>query len=1121
MIPETITFLQPAASRQSARKVHRLRETAAGTTLETTAYANGKQFRHQTDTVADIEQLYETLKFRAQLNCFAIRGAVRPGAADITNRRHKGPDAGILDVPSRVVAVDLDTEEAPPWLDTDDILAVGDFLRSRLPPELQGVSCVVQLSAGYGLWRWKAGPRWLKARLWFLNDEPLDSAQLRRWFREQNESGQYAQMDEAVAGCNQPIYTATPEFIGFDDPIPTRWALLLGESDVASIRAPAAPERPQPVAVAVGSAPRNPGVLGVCVRMIEAAQDGEKHTVLNRAAYLAGGFVGAGGCTEMEARTALQEAISRKAGVADLQAAFATIEQALQDGQRAPVAGNPADDATTPTETPATAATTEDAKPFELSGAYPSDLEALRSLKPGKATLDAALKFVRRHFWRCPWRVSLAKLEQDIVEAAPLYPKQRRILARTIVRLAGFAQRSAAEPTALDVGTLRAAGVEVVEVATIEEALAAVQAAPWALNLAKAGLGTGKTERVLKPLADAAQGTVVAITNRVSLVSDLCKRLHLANYQTTATRDIAVTTALGVCLKSIMNPKFGDPLARASTVLIDEIAAAVKECHAPAGVLGKGAKATWARLCDLLRRTPVATGVDADLSTADVLALHTEMQGRAIRVIVVRPEPTPITAEIGDSKQVWTAILAAIKKGEPCRIFSDSAGQVRKLAALISELYPDKRILAIHSANGVATTGDPAVQAALADINHAAHHLDVLLHSPSVESGVSLTVPHFTRSFGIYCGKVTPAAFIQMMRRDRTATHFEIGILSNGVRWDETNPGAILNNMDATHRRTVEIATLEGRYLLETTPATPWDDRVTKYQASRNKATNLYAQGLWLLLEAMGAKVKLPSDGPVDGSVLAAAADLSKEQYREAILNARDISADERDAIETTYQPTPEQSAEAARYDCAETLATPIDGDALDVWNEGKVTGAVRRFEASQSAPLAGLAQDAADDAAEIPTAARSNRLAEAEAIRTALEVLGFDPATGDGEITAASVREAFENLKASPVRASLEHFGLMRFDRKPAQPVRWVGYFLAKLGLALGELHRVGGRGEQVRVYSIRRGHKWDRAQRWLTAPGWDEMCAIYERRAARATLRQALVADVLAAYSAPCASR
>ena len=103
-------------------------------------------------------------------------------------------------------------------------------------------------------------------------------------------------MDEAVAVCNQPIYTAAPIFENCTDPVPVRLALLLGEQDEAVIVPPAIPERPAGAA-SIGCGERCPERLAVAVHMIQSAKDGEKHTVLNRAAYLAGGFVAGGVCT--------------------------------------------------------------------------------------------------------------------------------------------------------------------------------------------------------------------------------------------------------------------------------------------------------------------------------------------------------------------------------------------------------------------------------------------------------------------------------------------------------------------------------------------------------------------------------------------------------------------------------------------------------------------------------------------------------------------------------------------------------------------------------------------------------------------------------------------------------
>lgn len=1071
-----LTFLQPTGA-HAARKVHRLIHTTGPDTIETQGYGKAYEFRAFTFPVRDIEDLAGVLEAQAPLNRFAIRGQVRLNAPAIINRRIHGEDADLVDQPSAIIPVDLDTEPAPDWLDTDDIILVGDYLRGRLPPELREVSCIVQLSASYGLGRWKAGPPLLKARLWFINNELLDGGQLRRWFRDYNTSGQFAAMDVAVAGAAQPIYTAAPRFEGMTDPVSVRLALLLGSRDTASIRAPVAPERPAPTAS--GNGPRCPGVLGRCVAMIENAQDGEKHTRLNDAAYLAGGFVAGGACTLTEARATLRAAIERKANVADLEAAYQTIDSGLHDGQRAPVTAD-----TAPPDNP-------DPADLNERSDYAGDLLKLRATKPAQAWATAST-ILNRYTWQCPWQRSFSNLADDLLSHLPngVSSDLPARIRRRVTGLEQQARRRATASSTLDRAVLAKAGVTVVEVADIAAALVEVRAHPGALTLIKADLGVGKTEQVLKPLALDTEGTAVAITHRVSLVADLCHRLDLDHYQTVKARDMETCVRLGVCLKSILNPKFADPLGRAATVLVDEIAAVTRECHSPSGVLGKHAKTTWARLTGLLSRARVACGGDADLSTADVLALQAEIE-RPVRVVTVQTAPVPLQVQIGGHREIWQAILDAAAAGEPFRVFSDSAGQVRKLDALLRERHPESRIMAIHAGAGVATTGRPDVVTALRDLNHAVEGLDVLLHSPAVETGVSLTTPRFTRAFGLYCGSVSPSAFVQMMRRDRTAAAFDIGIVGNGIKFEETRPGAILANMAACHRRTVELAETEGGYHLRIEAASPWDARCAQQRATTALDTNRYPAHLWLLLEARGAQVNRFAGAPVERATLDAAADLTRAEYRRTIEAAPDIDADEREAIRQTYQPSPAEAAMAERYDLLDCLkvdeVTPAD---LDVWDEGNVAPKVRRFAALMEAPLAGANSDADDAAEAVPLAARRNRLAICDAIKTAFEVLGFDPASGSGELDAATALEAFHDLKASPVRAVLEHAGLSHFDRAPRYSVRWAGDFLDKLGLGLicdGQHRTPGG---VIRRYTLAMEPTYDKARRRMTAPGWRLMC-------------------------------
>jgi hypothetical protein len=1079
-----LTFLVSLSQRCPARKVHQLITTAAGTRLDTQGYGNAARFKHRSYAIHDIESVFEALTAEASNNAFVVRGQTRTDLApgSIINRRYKGDDASILDTPSQLIPVDLDQESAPDWLDTDDIKAVGDYLRSRMPPELRNVSCVVQLSAGYGLSKWTGKRPLLKARLWFMNATPLDSSQLRRWFRTCNASGQFATMDEAVAVCNQPIYTAAPIFENCTDPVPVRLALLLGEQDEAVIVPPAIPERPAGAA-SIGCGERCPERLAVAVHMIQSAKDGEKHTVLNRAAYLAGGFVAGGVCTEAEARQALRVAIAAKPNVADLEAAFETIDNALRDGMTAPLG-----------------VLKESAEPVALeeSSDFEADLKHLAKA-PAHQARATAKRIINRYLWRCPWKLSFSALTAALIahlpEGSPAHLDQW--IAQRVACVEGRARETAAEATALNSGILRAAGIEVVEVDSIAKARRAVESHPTYLNLVKAELGTGKTEGILKPLSLAASH-VVAITHRVALVDDLVFRLQLENYKQLKTKDVEACSQLGLCLNSITNQKFGEVLYHAETVLVDEIAAVVRECHTVNGTLKKNAAATWQRLVGLLKKAKVACGVDADLSTRDVLALREA--GRPVHVVVVRPAPAALSVQMGDYRQVWQSILDAAECGKPFRVFSDSANQIRKLEAAIQARNPALRVMAIHAKPGVATNGRDDVKTALADINSAVQGLDVLLHSPCVESGVSLTVPHFTRTFGIYGGSVAPAAFIQMMRRDRTATRFEIGILNNGIQSAETKPAKILANMEQAHRRTVEIGRTEGGYLLKLQPATPWDGRVVEFQAAANVATNHYAQNLWLALEARGFEVGPLAGDAVDKTALKDAADSVVKIYRDALLDAPDIDAKSREALEAVYQPDPDQSAAMVRYDCKEALAVSnLDHEALNLWDEGAVLPKIVRFETLKAAPLAGLAVDAVEDAASLPLASRSVRLAKTEAYRTLLEVLGFDVDTGHGDVSAETVAESFENLKVSPLRPVLEHSGICRFDKPPKYPIRWLGDALERFGLALASARPRMADGSRERVYRIADSPIWTSGKRRMKAPGWDAMTALVDRRKRR----------------------
>ena len=116
------------------------------------------------------------------------------------------------------------------------------------------------------------------------------------------------------------------------------------------------------------------------------------------------------------------------------------------------------------------------------------------------------------------------------------------------------ARQQALAGTDIDGAALQAVGIEVADVESISEAHTLAAAHPEALVLVKADLGSGKTSGILQPLAASTRETTIAITNRQSLVTDLCSRLKLIRYDEIQKKDISACTELGICLKSVTNP---------------------------------------------------------------------------------------------------------------------------------------------------------------------------------------------------------------------------------------------------------------------------------------------------------------------------------------------------------------------------------------------------------------------------------------------------------------------------------------------------------------------------------------------------------------------------------------
>lgn len=203
MIPawRLMTALASADGRV-ATKTHRW----TGEGWETSGYSAGYQFRHWTRELYGLDDLAGGLeRLAAQPDIFVIRGNVKPGAPQKIQRTYKADDSWIEDVDKLWLAVDIDGQPASP--DRDHVAQAIELL----PGWLQEADCVYRYSSSHGI----KPANQLRLHLWYWLCRPIGNNALRHWARQWP-------IDGALYQPVQPHYTATPIFVGANDPVSRR-----------------------------------------------------------------------------------------------------------------------------------------------------------------------------------------------------------------------------------------------------------------------------------------------------------------------------------------------------------------------------------------------------------------------------------------------------------------------------------------------------------------------------------------------------------------------------------------------------------------------------------------------------------------------------------------------------------------------------------------------------------------------------------------------------------------------------------------------------------------------------------------------------------------------------------
>ncbi|KAA0984960.1 DEAD/DEAH box helicase [Pseudomonas sp. ANT_J12] len=289
--------------------------------------------------------------------------------------------------------------------------------------------------------------------------------------------------------------------------------------------------------------------------------------------------------------------------------------------------------------------------------------------------------------------------------------------------------------------------------------------------------GDGKTSKINNPVIqhylDAGK-KVLVISHRRSINKNAANMEGIVSYdECDQPDDLENAKGLKIVVNSLSNLRYRRFIRAVDLVVIDEASQVIS--HVLGGEV-KNRQAVWDTLNFVVKNT-----VNVIFSDADIDSRCVTMLGEC-RLFRKAADHSKITVRTGDINHVRALAVEAATGRK-----ADPANEITELAATTVLIACDvvKEAMALAKAiekncgpKALVITADnarwPEQAAFIANPNSDLHR--VVIYSPVITSALSITSGHFKSHFGIFQGQIVPGDAIQMLRRDRTAETFVVGI---------------------------------------------------------------------------------------------------------------------------------------------------------------------------------------------------------------------------------------------------------------------------------------------------------------------------------------------------------
>ncbi|CAB4126683.1 Replication origin-binding protein [uncultured Caudovirales phage] len=606
--------------------------------------------------------------------------------------------------------------------------------------------------------------------------------------------------------------------------------------------------------------------------------------------------------------------------------------------------------------------------------------------------------------------------------------------------------------------------------------------------------GSGKTEliRELVEYSQSSDSSLLSITYRQTLAKDLSVRLQIEHYkdiQTTRRKDEREISKRGLC--TVINSLGNDDVRswihsreKKPFIHIDEVSKVLNVIFNPNGTIKDRGEEIAEHLRYVLSNSRGIIVTDADMNEL-TLTLLKELAGRD-SVVYTKPYEYPLpVVHIGTNSQVLNKLHEAFSRGERVWVGSDSALKAITLFKYIEENFPNRKGILIHSKRGYNESDDVEVDGFLANINERCVKYDFVVHSPKIESGVSLTTRHFQSHFFFTKGTLSAPEINQMIRRDRTASTIYIGIDLKAQRDFIVDENILLAKYliaSSCHTQIASYGVTSDSISFMINPSMH-QKLVCKVEATCNQYRNEYGRVLVDLLVSRGYVVKsLMTSFKTILECAQNGLDIQKEngllydelrrirneevtrEYTENLLGAEDIDDERYKKLDTKSRLTNAEGNQTVRFELRRAVNKTEGEDLCEhdvkVFAEGKLNQWKLNMELLQTDCSELITIDELK-----PLTEKQHHKARQDAYRDLFESLRLSLKDGSGKITSQLLTDYF--TKISDRRDFYDAIGFI--EKTKSASIKSLQGVFESIGLHLTRLtERVDGKLKRYYVIDL-----------------------------------------------------